>query len=336
MYVEGRTVTTDPMGDPEFESFTASSAEKQDPDSIQKLQPSARKLVSFQNSNELKKIPPDKALAMALARTSGKAPGKACGKAHDVIVLSYHDLSVKRINPSIITPVQSFANMLKSFDAKRYETFFASDIGGLMEGRVPVKQGFTPLIITFDDGYRNNYSLLLPLLKKFKAKATFFLITSKIKDSRTDPQSNALIWPELVEIAASGYVELGSHTHNNHKNLVQFLHQKHTIPEKRKRLYGIYKDLRLSRNILEKRLGIKVVSLAWPHGKEDKHLIYAAKKAGFKQVFNTRYGINRHHNKSLYRLRRISASSPWLTSEALLQRMSQAALGKEYCFVKGQ
>ena len=132
-------------------------------------------------------------------------------------------------------------------------------------------------------------------------------------------------------MASTGLVEIGSHTHNNHKNLVKFLHQKKTISEKRRRLYGIYKDLCQSRRLLKKRLGIELVSLAWPHGKEDRHLIYAAKKAGFKQVFNTRYGINLYRKKSLFRLKRISASSPWLTAEALLARMNQVSGGKKYC-----
>jgi peptidoglycan/xylan/chitin deacetylase (PgdA/CDA1 family) len=336
MYVESRTASTEQALDVLPDDFIPVKEGNPDLDSLQVLQSfPVTDVVEKTISGLQKSFQGLEDISSLKKEQPSTTPLKGSAKPHDVIVLSFHDLSPERISPSIITPVESFEKMLKSFGAKKYETFFASDVSGIMEGRMKVKSGYKPLVITFDDGYRNNYSLLLPLLKKFKVRATIFLITAKIHDSRIDSSDNALVWSELREMVASGFVELGSHTHSNHKNLVKFLHEERTIPEKRRRLYGIYKDLCQSRELLEERLGISVVSLAWPHGKEDKHLIYAAKKAGFKLVFNTSFGINCYDNKSFYRLKRISASSPWLTSEDLLQRMSQAALGKKYCIARG-
>ena len=69
-----------------------------------------------------------------------------------------------------------------------------------------------PILITFDDGYVSNYILLFPLLKEYGFKAVISPIVS-LADWWDDGFCE---WPMYREMAASGLVEIGSHTYNLH------------------------------------------------------------------------------------------------------------------------
>lgn len=69
-----------------------------------------------------------------------------------------------------------------------------------------------PVLLTFDDGYRDNYTELFPILKKYNVKATIFLIGSSLESSRY------LTYDQIREMQASGLVSFQSHT-MSHKYL---------------------------------------------------------------------------------------------------------------------
>ena len=63
-----------------------------------------------------------------------------------------------------------------------------------------------PVMLTFDDGYEDNYSLLFPLLQKYNAKATVFVITGEIG------KTHYLTEKQIKEMSDSGLVSIQSHT----------------------------------------------------------------------------------------------------------------------------
>lgn len=69
-----------------------------------------------------------------------------------------------------------------------------------------------PVILTFDDGYEDNYKELFPLLKKYNMKATIFVVASYIG------KPDYLKEDQIKEMARSGFVSIQSHT-NNHIDL---------------------------------------------------------------------------------------------------------------------
>lgn len=84
-----------------------------------------------------------------------------------------------------------------------YDPIFFEDLPNL-------EQYDKPVILTFDDGYRNNYTELYPLLQKYQVKATIFIVTSSIGTKETS------MTPEQVkELADSGLVSIQSHTVNH-------------------------------------------------------------------------------------------------------------------------
>ena len=70
-----------------------------------------------------------------------------------------------------------------------------------------------PILLTFDDGWQNNYTNLLPLCKKYEVKVTVFLVWKFIH-----PHGNHLSAEEAMEMYESGYVSFQSHT-MDHSNL---------------------------------------------------------------------------------------------------------------------
>lgn len=67
-----------------------------------------------------------------------------------------------------------------------------------------------PVMLTFDDGYLDNYEELFPILQKYNAKATIFVITTSVdRDGRTMTSEQAR------EMAQSGLVSIQSHTYNH-------------------------------------------------------------------------------------------------------------------------
>ena len=91
-------------------------------------------------------------------------------------------------------------DQLITLNALGYEFIFADEFA----------YSDTPTImLTFDDGYEDNYTELFPLLKKYNSKATIFMITSAI-DSEGYLSSE-----QIKEMAESGLVRFASHTHDH-------------------------------------------------------------------------------------------------------------------------
>lgn len=130
-----------------------------------------------------------------------------------------------------------------------------------------------PVLLTFDDGYRDFYTDVFPILKKYRVKATVYIISGFID------KPNYMFKNQLTEILKSGLVEIGSHT-VNHKWLTG-----------KSRTEVIY-EVTQSKNQLEKILGIKVVSFAYPYGSFDRSVIEIVKNAQYRSAASTIEGFD--------------------------------------------
>ncbi|RKO61751.1 polysaccharide deacetylase family protein [Caldibacillus debilis] len=130
-----------------------------------------------------------------------------------------------------------------------------------------------PVLITFDDGYKNNmnaYNILKSLKSpSFKPKATIFIIGKKI-DTK-----NGLSKKELKLISDSGIISVQSHT-ESHNDL-------RYVKNYKKELGDIKKEL-------EKITGKKVIALAYPSGRYNSKVIAEAKKY-YQYAVTTKPGI---------------------------------------------
>lgn len=121
-------------------------------------------------------------------------------KGRRVPMLMYHAVSDNTwgINELFVKPSE-MERQLKYLNDNGYTTITFEDLSRLDEIKKPV-------MLTFDDGYRDNYQELFPLLQKYNAKATVFMITGKLS-------KNHYLTPEMItEMVESGLVSVQSHT----------------------------------------------------------------------------------------------------------------------------
>jgi peptidoglycan/xylan/chitin deacetylase (PgdA/CDA1 family) len=108
-----------------------------------------------------------------------------------------------------------------------------------------------PIMLTFDDGYKDNYTILFPLLKKYGIRATIFVVTNTVwSEGRVSVE-------DIAEMSASGLVSIQSHTKNH--NMLTMLGRE-----------ALYDELSSSKDYLEKLTGKPVMALCYPEGAYNK------------------------------------------------------------------
>ena len=128
-----------------------------------------------------------------------------------------------------------------------------------------------PVVLTFDDGWKSEYTYAFPLLKKYGFTATFFVFTNPIgKDSRF------MTWEDVQELDAAG-MTIGNHT-LSHPYLTKL-----SLEEERKEVVQ-------SKKVLEEKLGKSVTHFASPFGQSSDQLVALLKEAGFTTGRTTFWG----------------------------------------------
>ena len=119
---------------------------------------------------------------------------------YDVPVFMYHAVSNDTwgIDELFVMP-ERMEEQLKYLTENGYDPIFFEDL-------YHIEDYDKPVILTFDDGYEDNYTELFPLLKKYNVKATIFIITGFTN------QPNYMTQDQIKEMADSGLVSIQSHT----------------------------------------------------------------------------------------------------------------------------
>ena len=131
-----------------------------------------------------------------------------------------------------------------------------------------------PLMLTFDDGHQDNFTVVFPLLQKYQAKATIFLSTDYI-----DHDPTYLTWEQVKLMDQSPLINFGSHT-CSHTRL------RH-LPNDR-----IVYELTASKRLIEEKLGHEINAFAYPYGSGayDQRIRSQVLAAGYRYDFSTRPG----------------------------------------------
>ena len=124
----------------------------------------------------------------------------------NVPILMYHAVGDETWGFSdLFVRPSELENHLQYLADNGYETIFFDDLSHLEDYEKPV-------ILTFDDGYDDNYTELYPLLQKYQAKATIFVIPRDLG------KAHKMTAEQIQELAQSGLVSIQSHTWS-HGNL---------------------------------------------------------------------------------------------------------------------
>ncbi|MDO8734521.1 MAG: polysaccharide deacetylase family protein [Elusimicrobiota bacterium] len=206
-----------------------------------------------------------------------------------VLILCYHTINKNgKITPEI------FEENLFSLKKKNYSPASLDDIFNYISGKKELL-GRT-VHLTFDDGYRDNYSEAFPILKKFNFKATVFLITSRVG------MLGYLQWQQIKEMESSGIFSFESHSHT---------HPRHSTTQSTKE--ELINDLLISKKIIKENLKKETKHFCYPYGEYDNLYVSALKEAGFLTGLTLNIGLNAV-GQNPYLLKRIEVRNPknWL------------------------
>lgn len=137
-----------------------------------------------------------------------------------VVILMYHSLlkDPARHGKYVVSP-DLFESDLKYLKELGYSFVGIQELIDFVYSGAPLPK--KSVVITFDDGYYNNYLYAYPLLEKYDAKMVISVI-GKYTDLYDGEKPNAyyshVTWDMINEMLASGRVEIGNHTYSMHTN----------------------------------------------------------------------------------------------------------------------
>jgi peptidoglycan/xylan/chitin deacetylase (PgdA/CDA1 family) len=227
-----------------------------------------------------------------------------------VAILNYH--MVGDLNAALCISAESFDQQMKYLYGSGDTTITPDQlIAHLRYGKsLPEK----PVMITFDDGYLDNYTLAYPILKKYGQRAVFFLITGSIGVDK-----RFMNWRQAKEMSDGGMI-MQSHT-VNHVNLTK-------IPPEE-----AYQELVESRRVLEQELGKPVRYIAYPTGAVDKNTAQLVKAAGYRAAFSVRFG-EASSSSDFYSIERIPIFRSAKTFRSFFLRLNAAPLLERFGLVR--
>lgn len=187
-----------------------------------------------------------------------------------VPVLMYHhvmdfpaarEISATKLN---VSP-ETFRQQMDYLIGKGYSVVGLDELLPMISaGSLPAK----PVVLTFDDGYRDFYDYVYPVLREKNIKATVFVISQFIGGEMY------LEWWQLREIAGSGLVSIGDHT-LNHFSLLKL------SPEEEKN------QIVSAKNVIEQNTGVSAELFAYPYGSADQNARGILKENGFTAAVTT-------------------------------------------------
>ena len=204
---------------------------------------------------------------------------------HVVPIIMYHHVTrLDSPQPDTVSPERFEWHMV--YLKKHHFTVLplTAFIEALQSG-IPVPR--KSVVITFDDGYEDNYTQAFPILKEYKFPATIFVVADSVNTK------GFLTTAQMKELLANG-IEIGSHT-RTHAYLPDT-----PVDVRRTEIFD-------SKRRLEEETGVRVAHFAYPTGGFDEEIKEMVKQAGYDSACTTNRGYDRF-NRDLHELKRVRFS----------------------------
>lgn len=193
-----------------------------------------------------------------------------------VVVLYYH--SVDTDSPEIsINPCLFEKEM--AFIADKCVPVSLGAVEAFINSQTKLKD--LSVAVTFDDGFKDNYTVAFPILKKYGVPATIFVTTDFVGKSvkYDEGEKPALSWVEIKELVSSGLIEIGSHT-NSHPSDLRMLSNN-----------DLKKEIGESKAILEQKLSKQVRYFSYPKGRMNDMTREIVREVGYSLGFSTHWAF---------------------------------------------
>jgi len=251
-----------------------------------------------------------------------KAVGFEIQEEVKVPILMYHFLAEddKNPNPWQIR-VEQFESDLIALKDEGFEAIFIQDLINFVYNRVPLPE--KPIVISFDDGASDFYSLAFPLLKEHNTKAVMAIIGSTTDKFSEDTEQNKYFksnmnWEQVRELKNSGLVEIQSHSHDLHKGSGAAKKKGESIDSYRDRFI---KDNAAFNTRVMAEIDITPTAFIFPFGSQSKESNDVLKSAGFLASLTCREVVSvvkAGEPDSLFDLGRVLRSRK-MTSESMIE-----------------
>jgi hypothetical protein len=236
-------------------------------------------------------------------------------KKNDLRVLMYHKTIESGSTDLLTVTRRQLEEQFQFFQREGYNCVSVREIINHIQTGSPLKE--KPLLLTFDDGYKNNLTVLYPLLQKYNLKAVIFLVPGYIEKAEQTGQEYMNI--SEIQSMDPGIVEFGLHTfsHNGYNSLT---------------LDQIEEDIIKTKDWLDKKQINYLPAHAYTYGqfpKNDKEklngLFGLFEKHGVKAAFNIGNRVNTLPLKKKFVIERIDVRG----TESLSQFIPKVRKGRE-------
>ena len=215
-------------------------------------------------------------------------------------VLLYHYVGTEAPDyPYLNVDTPEFSRQMKELRERGYRSISLADLTAYMRGE-PVTLPEKPVLITFDDGYEDNYTQAFPVLKQEGFRAAIFMVQSNFN------RKNRLSVQQIQEMEKAG-IEIGSHT-RSHPNLTKLAATE------------LEKEVAQSRRGVERLAGQSIDYFAYPGGFYNAEVTRKTEQSGYTGAFTVLPGVNRPDKDNPYLLRRIPVFS-YTDFDAILNQL---------------
>ncbi len=204
------------------------------------------------------------------------------------VVLMYHFVGTKaeaRENPLVISEAV-FQEQIGRLKRWGYTFCTLDDYYEMKTGRQKLKP--KSVVLTFDDGNRDFYEKVVPILTREKAPAASFLIWN----SAQKQEMGSMSFEQIKELLANPLVTFGVHT-ATHRNLVGLTRKEYEF------------EITASKKNFEGELDKPFYYFSYPGGHFDDAAVAAVNEAGYRLAFTTSYKRLRGKEETLFTLPRI-------------------------------
>ncbi len=216
-------------------------------------------------------------------------------------ILMYHYVSAPPAGSDVyrrdlsVTP-DLLRSHLQALDDAGYTSISMYDLVGHLNQGTPLPE--KPVILTFDDGYRDNYENAFPLLQEYGMTAMFFVVT----DYMDEGNPLYLSWDMAREMQDAGmFIESHGRNHASLRN--------------RNDDYLVWQALG-SAETIEYELGKRPRFITYPFGHYDNNTIRIFESAGFWGGVTVNAGAT-HSTENLFQLRRVRVRGTTTPGELL-------------------
>lgn len=242
-------------------------------------------------------------------------------------VFMYHHVAPNPGDMITVTP-EVFDGQMAALQEGGYKTLSLDETAAFIAGTFTSKEKCC--VITFDDGYLDNYIHAWPVLRRYGIRAAIFLVTGWVdRATETAEKSHAtqtncpnhaetkrlitngeygkviMTWPmaRQMQDESNGLVEFHSHT-ADHCDCAT------TPPDE------LLKSLTVSKAAVERELGRPCNHLCWPKGRYNQKAVELADVAGYMTVCTTRRGATRPGSDPLFIPRiAVKKDAAWLRKQ---------------------